>query len=765
MEITGVDIIIPIYNAYDVLVPCINSIRMWTDLEKHRLILVNDCSTDGRIMRFLDKMEGRNCIVIHNKQNHGFAANINIGIAQSQDRDVILLNSDTVVTKGWTDKLVNCAYSDPQIATVTPLSNNATICSVPFFHKENKLPDGYTADTYAELIERISLKKYPVIPLAHGFCMFIKRKIIRSIGGFDSETFQKGYGEENDFCFRAVVAGFHHVMCDDTFIMHVGTSSFTDEAKKKNIKEHDKILTERYPDLVHDVQVFLKDEPNYMVTHNIRMWMMFNDYKDRKTILYLIHADFRKDAKDHLGGTQLHVKDLAAGLSGQFNVVVAARNGDYLNLTFYADGREMFFQFHIGAKPRFEVLRSKDFARLYGRILDTFLVDCVHIHHVMGVSLELYYEAEKRKIPVFTTQHDFYYLCPNVKLLDERNHFCIDDESHDCKRCLKKQQGIADTIDYISNWKEQHIEALKISERIFVPSQSAGQIIQRYYPGIAGKLVTIGHGCEPMVRNGSVKEIRKKKRAFHVAFLGAINEAKGRNIIVDLVQKDRKVQWYLFGYFGMQFPELEKKNNFHNMGAYHREELPDLIAGQEIDLVCIFSIWPETFCYTLSEAVMARVPVLAFDIGALGERIRQMDNGWLLPYQTESDAVLEKIHSIWNDCDDYQRKKQNTEAIQLKTNVQMCGEYAEAYQAVLSGENQYQRGKVDYEWLLMGSLFLDGGEGCMELKGRLAEAERQLGEIADSFTYRAVLRLAGMPIPFRRQVKQVMMRIYRMWRK
>ena len=106
----------------------------------------------------------------------------------SEDRDVLLLNSDTVVTKGWMDKIIACAYSSPEIGTVTPMSNAATLCSVPVICVDNKIPENLSIDEYAELVERCSLKKYPRITAAVGFCMYIKRAVINEVGLFDAET-------------------------------------------------------------------------------------------------------------------------------------------------------------------------------------------------------------------------------------------------------------------------------------------------------------------------------------------------------------------------------------------------------------------------------------------------------------------------------------------------------------------------------------------------------------------------------------------------
>ena len=63
---------------------------------------------------------------------------------------------------------------------------------------------------------------FPDIPTAHGFCMYIKREAIDDLGLFDEETFGKGYGEENDFSYRCLQAGYRHLLCDNTYILHKG---------------------------------------------------------------------------------------------------------------------------------------------------------------------------------------------------------------------------------------------------------------------------------------------------------------------------------------------------------------------------------------------------------------------------------------------------------------------------------------------------------------------------------------------------------------
>ena len=153
----AVDIIIPVYNGFQDIQLCMESIQRNTDLTTHRVIFVNDKSPDERILPLLQGYLADHIELIDSPENQGFSASVNKGMRYS-DRDVILLNSDTVVTPGWVEKITACAYSAPEIGTVTPLSNSATLCSVPVMCQDNQIPEGFTIEEYAQLVERCSLK-------------------------------------------------------------------------------------------------------------------------------------------------------------------------------------------------------------------------------------------------------------------------------------------------------------------------------------------------------------------------------------------------------------------------------------------------------------------------------------------------------------------------------------------------------------------------------------------------------------------------------
>lgn len=768
----SVDIIIPIYNAYENLQTCIASIFSCTDLSRHRLLLVNDASPDKRILPYIRSLENSNIIVIENENNLGFSGSINHGICVSKDRDVILLNSDTIVTNDWVEKIISCAYSAAEIATVTPLSNNATLCSVPEFLKENQLPPGFTLEHYANLIETVSLRAYPRIPVANGFCMYIKREVFDRIGLFDMETFGRGYGEENDFCYRAEQAGYCHVMCDDTYIYHTGTVSFISDEKKKYIEAHEKILNERYPEQNHAVAVHCRDNPNERIQENIKLWTGLTN--GRKNILYLVQSDFRPDAHDHLGGTQLHVKDMTEVMRGQYNVFVAARNLDYLNLTAYTKETEYSFKFYIRKAPQYPEFRNERFAALYGNILDAFRIDLVHIHHTKGLTLELYYEAERRKIPIITTLHDYYTICPTIKMINCRGELCIGAaEKQCCRECQREMGDIWKGTDYLSIWRNEQKNVLERSDAIIVPSESARDIVLSYYPELNGRFHVIPHGMKQMKH---VKQVKSDQ--FHVAFIGGISKEKGSYTSYRLIKNGPKdIQWFLFGVWGYNELSMLEQKNYTKTGLYERDDLPELIEKHQVDLVCILPIWPETYCYTLSEAIMCGIPVIATDIGALGERMRELNCGWLVSVEHAYEETVDILNRIKEKGSEYQEKLGIVNAIKVKTLQEMQEEYLSVYAPLLSAQqcdmskekDSLQCSKDLKRFVLDGFLLACGKQICLEADGgaiqeRLEQLDAQLTAITASFTYKCMRALGEIYIPGRKHIKKVLYAAYRIWK-
>jgi GT2 family glycosyltransferase len=282
-----VSIIIPIYNAYEDLKKCINSVLKNTTIP-YEMILIDDCSPDKKIKSLLNKM-GKipHVKVIHNEDNKGFVKSINIGIINSK-YDVVLLNSDTIVSPKWLQKLIIAAYSNEKIGTVTPFSNASDI-SVPEIDKNNELPDFLTFEEMASLVEKVSLNGNIEAPTGNGYCMFLKRETINDVGLFDEKNFGKGYGEETDFSMRAKSKNWKNVRNDSIFIYHKRNASFSSEKSTQLKNINSTIVKEKYPDIMKLWEEFLSSTELQSSVNNIKQALNNSEAKknSKKKLLYV----------------------------------------------------------------------------------------------------------------------------------------------------------------------------------------------------------------------------------------------------------------------------------------------------------------------------------------------------------------------------------------------------------------------------------------------------------------------------------------------
>jgi GT2 family glycosyltransferase len=256
-----IDVIIPIYKGLAQTRRCIDSVLGSAQAAAFEIVAVDDASPDPDIVRCLDELAGRGRItLLRNESNLGFVRSVNRGMALHADRDVVLLNSDTEVANDWLDRLHRCAHGRPDIGTVTPFSNNATICSYPFEGWRGGVPGTLGLAALDRLFAATNAGQTADLPTAVGFCMYIRRACLDRLGMFDAERFGRGYGEENDFSLRAAGAGWRNVLAGDVFVFHEGSVSFSDERASLTLTAG-KTLTDLYPDYVRNVREFIARDP------------------------------------------------------------------------------------------------------------------------------------------------------------------------------------------------------------------------------------------------------------------------------------------------------------------------------------------------------------------------------------------------------------------------------------------------------------------------------------------------------------------------
>ena len=274
--------------------------------------------------------------------------------------------------------LLAAAYGDQRVATVTPFSNNATICSYPQFCKDNELPAGYDTARLDALFARANAGQAVDVPTGVGFCMYIRRAALQAVGLFDEEHFGKGYGEENDFCIRAAQAGWRNLHALDTFVRHFGGVSFG-EAKSPRERAAMQTLRRLHPRYEGDVLRFVQADPAHparMAVDVARILAPNQEGQPRPVILAVLH--------DRQGGTERHVHELAAALRerAQF-IVLRPLPGQRVSLRLPDpdEGFELVFSLQSEYPLLLDVLRQ-------------FGVCHIHYHHLLG------HGDEVRRLPL-----------------------------------------------------------------------------------------------------------------------------------------------------------------------------------------------------------------------------------------------------------------------------------------------------------------------------------------------------------------------------
>ena len=249
----SIDVIVCVHDSLEEVRRCLASVI--STIGRHHTLIVVDDGSGEETAQFLNRFASIHDHVklVRRDSAGGYTKAANSGIENSSAEFIVLLNSDTQVPTAWLKKLARAAYQSNEIGIVGPLSNAASWQSVPEIIDENgqlavnQIPAGFTVEDMDRIVESCSTAEFPRVDLANGFCFGIKRIVLDTIGTFDEESFPRGYGEENDFCFRAADAEFRVVIATDCYVYHEKSRSYSPTVRDRLAKESGAILQKKYP--------------------------------------------------------------------------------------------------------------------------------------------------------------------------------------------------------------------------------------------------------------------------------------------------------------------------------------------------------------------------------------------------------------------------------------------------------------------------------------------------------------------------------------
>lgn len=605
-----VDIIIPVHDAFASTRNCITSILSSAPKTKYELIVVNDASTDSELIVFLQDLAAHDIItLLTNERNLGYTASIRRAIALHPDRDVLLLNSDCQVANDWLDRLVKAAYSERTIATVTPFSNNATICSYPKAGLSNQMPGDCTVAELDELFKRVNAGIVHQLPTAIGYCMYVKRKCMERAGDFDSLVFP-GYGEENDFAARMEKSGYKNVLAADCFVFHDGEQTFQTSSKAKKFRAYD-ALTKIHPEYERSLRDFLRKNPLELARHRVDIERL---RRLNKPIILHIHHGLG-------GGTGKHVRELAELFKEDVASLELTSDREIYYLSWSSKSEGMHLKFN--AKSEFlellVLLKSLPIRRLHIHQISTFLPNIRRLVLSLG-------------LPFDFTVHDFHAICPQIALCDYKRQYCGQPDEDGCNNCIAINKS---TPLSIQAWRRQHSWLVNQADRVFVPSWDTLMRFKPYFP--EREYILAYHPdseLESSVVDAEPRPILDGE-PIRIAVLGALGPEKGADVLeecaLDAIARKLPLEFHLLGY-AYRYLEPRPKAAFIAHGPYQDEDLVDLLHQIRPHLVWFPALVPETYSYTLSACLATGVPVVASNLGAYSERLSGRAYSWIAPW-------------------------------------------------------------------------------------------------------------------------------------
>jgi len=626
----SVDIIIPVYKGFEETTRCIYSVIVANPKISFQIHVINDCSPEPELTAWLQDVAEMGLINLYvMEKNVGFVAAVNLGMGLNPEQDVVLLNSDTEVYGDWLDRLHTVAYRNPSIATVTPFSSNAEICSYPVFCRDNPFELEISGAELDALMAKVNIEGQVEIPTAVGFCMYIKRECLNQIGFFDAKKFGLGYGEENEFCLRAIDSGWKNVLAPNVYVRHFGAVSFGAN-KAKRVKRALSILREDYPYYEHDVASFCRSDPIRPYREAVDVARVANHLrsKEERRFLFISH--------NWGGGTERHVQNMITLLREQgFSVLVMRPVADDDTCLHLEDAEELDV-------PNFPKISLHEDIESFTALLENMGITNVHVHHLIGLNAVapdfIRKGCQAAQIPYDVTIHDYFPICPRINMINSRGYYCTDTKiPNECSRCIKTGTRPAGGDVSIWDWRDRYERFLQKARCVFVPNADVSQRIGKYF---ADNNIAVRPHPEIMQYDPSLVSAHKKGRArsgaLRIALLGAIGPQKGSHLLhavaVEAYKGSLPIEFVVVG-FTDRDALLKQLPNIRIIGAYKEEEELQQLLEVNADFVWIASISPETYSYTLSAVFTAGLPAVAFDFGAIADRIRKHGYGELLPLE------------------------------------------------------------------------------------------------------------------------------------
>jgi glycosyltransferase involved in cell wall biosynthesis len=536
-------------------------------------------------------------------------------LALRPQHDAVIMSSNARVFDDWLPRLRAAAYSEATVGTAIPWSNAHAIASYPNTAQPGVVAPGIDAEDapglHALAAATHSGARVPV-PVGSGTCLYLRRDCLNDVGALDSEVFADLHGIVLDFCLRAQNRGWSHRLAADVFVYQAGYN----DPERSGIPPMDRsqrLLNRRYPGYDRYLAEFQSQQSLQRLRRRLDERRL--SAVDGRWVLIVTLA--------LTGGVDRFVAERCRSLRARNLsplVLRPAAAGDARRCELWTDAID-------APHLRYDV--PADLPELVA-VLEGLELEAIEIQHFLHLDARVIDAVRALPIPYDVIVHDYAWICPRVTLIDESLRYCGEPAVSVCRTCVRRNGSNLGEAISVPALRARSDTWLRAARRVIAPTRDTADRLRRHFEGL--EVVVQPHAL-PVAPTPIASRV-PSAHGLRVALIGAIGDHKGYSLLLACARDARArrlpIEFVVIGYT-QDDATLMATGKVFVTGRYAESEAPHLIRRERPDLAWFASVWPETWCYTLDYALGAGLPVVAFGLGAIAERLRSAGVGVLLP--------------------------------------------------------------------------------------------------------------------------------------
>ncbi len=369
----------------------------------------------------------------------------------------------------------------------------------------------------------------------------------------------------------------------------------------------------------------------------------------RTPVLHLLSTP----PKPWFGGVQVHVarrRELESARSPF--VLLFPESGRYRLEIWHGESRRAW-RLGPAAEERLSSLHEPDLERSVRQAAEWLGAEILHVENLAGLPLGSVLRLVEGGLRTVVSVHDFAAFCPRPHLIEQPDQrFChYSRDLGRCARCLGLDPEAG--ADFQRTRRDLAGRLLSQAEAVVYPSAFLRDQFQVLFPGLGPvrQLVRPPRtALDPRPASRAAPTVTPSGRV-RIAFVGSARPHKGSRVlaeVVDGLSAEERRRFLLSAYGGGDLGELAawSRRGVEVRGYYRASRLPERLRRDQIDLALLPSIYPEPYGLTLDECLAAGVAVVAFDHGAMADRLRLWGGGWLVPPQEGAAGIVRLLREL-----------------------------------------------------------------------------------------------------------------------